>query len=83
MKRNALGRGLDSLISMDDIQSDATTQGINDIDIKQITPNPDQPRTTFDNAALEELAASIRELGIIQPLTRQDGRAQNCASLHS
>ena len=69
MKRNALGRGLDSLISMDDIQSDATTQGINDIDIKQITPNPDQPRTTFDNAALEELAASIRELGIIQPLT--------------
>jgi ParB family chromosome partitioning protein len=54
---------------MDDIQSDATTQGINDIDIKQITPNPDQPRTTFDNAALEELAASIRELGIIQPLT--------------
>ena len=68
MKRNALGRGLDSLISMDDIQSDVAA-GINDIDIKKIAPNPDQPRSTFDKGALEELASSIRELGIIQPLT--------------
>ncbi len=68
MKRNALGRGLDSLISMDDIQTGGSS-AINEIAIAQITPNPEQPRTSFDNAALEELASSIRELGIIQPLT--------------
>ncbi len=68
MKRNALGRGLDSLISMDDIQTSGSS-AINDIPIAQISPNPDQPRTTFDETALEELASSIRELGIIQPLT--------------
>lgn len=68
MKRNALGRGLDSLISMDDIQTGGSS-AINEIPIGQITPNPDQPRTTFDETALEELAMSIRELGIVQPLT--------------
>ena len=68
MKRNALGRGLDSLISMDDIQTGGSS-AINEINIDQISPNPDQPRTTFDEDALEELAMSIRELGIIQPLT--------------
>jgi len=68
MKRNALGRGLDSLISMDDIQTGGSS-AINEIPINQITPNPDQPRRNFDETALEELASSIRELGIIQPLT--------------
>ena len=68
MKRNALGRGLDSLISMDDIQTGGSS-AINEIPIHQISPNPDQPRTTFDETALEELAMSIRELGIVQPLT--------------
>ena len=67
-KRNALGRGLDSLISMDDTPARGSS-AINDIDIDLISPNPDQPRTTFDNEALEELATSIRELGIIQPLS--------------
>ncbi len=66
--RNALGRGLDSLISMDDIQTSGSS-AINEIRIDQISPNPDQPRTTFDETSLEELASSIRELGIIQPLT--------------
>lgn len=68
MKRNALGRGLDSLISMEDIQTGGSS-AINEIAIEQITPNPDQPRQSFDETALEELASSIRELGIIQPLT--------------
>lgn len=68
MKRKALGRGLDSLISMDDIQTGGSS-AINEIPINQISPNPDQPRTTFDETALEELAMSIRELGIVQPLT--------------
>ena len=68
MKRSALGKGLDSLISMDDIQTGGSS-AINEIPISQITTNPDQPRQNFDEAALEELATSIRELGIIQPLT--------------
>lgn len=67
-RRNALGRGLDTLISMDDVQTGGSS-AINEIPISQINPNPDQPRTSFDETALEELATSIRELGIIQPLT--------------
>ena len=67
-KRSALGKGLDSLISMDNIQTEGSS-AINEIPINQITPNPEQPRQNFDEDALEELATSIRELGIIQPLT--------------
>ncbi len=67
-KRSALGRGLDSLISMDDVPARGSS-AINDIPLEQISPNPDQPRRTFDEDALEELAVSIRELGIIQPLS--------------
>ena len=77
-KRNALGRGLDALISMDDVQPSGSS-AINEISISQIQPNPDQPRTSFDETSLEELATSIRELGIIQPLTRRkiaDGNYQ-------
>jgi ParB family chromosome partitioning protein len=68
LKRSALGRGLDSLISMDDVPARGSS-AINDIALSQITPNPEQPRSTFDEEALDELAASIRELGIIQPLS--------------
>ena len=68
IKRNALGRGLDSIISMDDIQTSGSS-AINEIDLDQISPNPEQPRAWFDEESLEELASSIRELGIIQPLT--------------
>lgn len=67
-KRNALGRGLDSLISFGDINTDGSS-AISDIEISRISPNPDQPRRTFDEESLEELAASIRELGVVQPLT--------------
>ena len=68
VKRNALGRGLDSLISMDDVQPSGSS-AINEIAIHLIKPNPDQPRTNFNEEALEELATAIREHGIIQPLT--------------
>lgn len=67
-KRNALGRGLDSLISIGDIRTDGSS-AISDIEISRISPNPDQPRRTFDEESLAELAASIRELGVVQPLT--------------
>ena len=53
---------------MDEIQTSGSS-AINEIAISQISPNPDQPRSNFDETALEELASSIRELGIIQPLT--------------
>lgn len=72
-KRPALGRGLDSLISMDDVPAHGTT-AISDIALDQISPNPDQPRKDFDEEALQELASSIKELGIIQPLSlRKNG----------
>ena len=67
-KRNALGRGLDTLIPMDDVPARGTS-AINEIPLDAISPNPEQPRTTFDDEALEELAISIRQLGIIQPLS--------------
>lgn len=68
LKRNALGRGLDALISMDDVPARGSS-AISDIEVSKISPNPDQPRQTFDEEALDELASSIRELGIIQPLS--------------
>ncbi len=67
-KKSALGRGLDSLLSMDDVPARGSS-AINDIPLSSISPNPDQPRRTFDEEALAELASSISELGIIQPLS--------------
>jgi ParB family chromosome partitioning protein len=53
---------------MDDVPARGSS-AINDISLDMISPNPDQPRRTFDEEALNELAGSIRELGIIQPLS--------------
>ena len=67
-KYQALGKGLDALISNEEV----TTQGsssINEISIDRITANPKQPRREIDETALEELADSIRQIGIIQPIT--------------
>ncbi len=68
INRKPLGRGLGTLMSMDDVPATGSSS-INDVALDRITPNPEQPRTTFDEEALDELAASIRELGIIQPLS--------------
>ncbi len=54
-KRPAIGRGLDSLIAMDDAPA-RDASAINEIEISRISPNPDQPRTIFDEEALEELS---------------------------
>ena len=67
-KRNALGRGLDALITMDDVKTSGSSS-INEIELSKIKPNPDQPRREFDADGLAELATSIRELGIIQPIS--------------
>ena len=65
---SALGRGLDALISTDDVRPQGSST-INEIEISQIEANPNQPRREFDEEALQELANSIREIGIIQPIT--------------
>lgn len=66
-----MGRGLDSLISVSDIQTGGSS-AINEIRIEDIKPNPNQPRRSFDEETLEELATSIRELGVVQPLSVRD-----------
>lgn len=67
-KYNALGRGLDALISTDEVKPQGSST-INEIPIGQIEANPNQPRREFDPEALQELANSIKELGIITPIT--------------
>jgi ParB family chromosome partitioning protein len=62
-----LGRGLGALI--DDADKMKAGAGVNEIEISKIEVNPFQPRTNFDEVALEELATSIREIGLIQPIT--------------
>ena len=68
-RRNALGRGLDALLSMEEVKTEGSSS-INEIELSKISVNPNQPRREFDETALEELADSIREIGIIQPITR-------------
>lgn len=67
MKRNVLGRGLGAL--MDDADKMQPGAGINEIELSKIEANPFQPRTRFDEETLMELAESIREIGLIQPIT--------------
>ena len=69
MKKSlGLGRGLDALIDTTHI-STAGSSSINEIALDKIYPNPDQPRRTFDEEALEELAQFIKEHGVISPIT--------------
>lgn len=69
MKKSlGLGRGLDALIDTTHI-STAGSSSINEIALDRIYPNPDQPRRTFDEEALQELAQSISEHGVISPIT--------------
>jgi len=68
-QRNTLGRGLGALIEDADQRIRAPAAAINEIRISSIEVNPFQPRKNFDEEALKELASSIREIGIIQPIT--------------
>ena len=67
-KYPSLGRGLDALISTDTVKTEGSSS-ISEIAINQIKANPNQPRREFDTEALQELADSIKEIGIIQPIT--------------
>lgn len=62
------GRGLDALIDTGEVRTQGSSN-LSEIPIAQIEPNPNQPRREFDEEALQELANSIREIGIIQPVT--------------
>ncbi len=83
-KKAALGRGLDALIADDTIAGDQRGERpraydledrlrlvgrVADVETDKVRSNPYQPRATFDEAGLEELTASIKQLGIIQPIT--------------
>ena len=75
-KKRGLGRGLDAIlqspetdITSRDISGDFVAGAVAEIDINLIETNPFQPRTEFDEEALEELAQSIKEQGVIQPVT--------------
>ncbi len=76
-KKQALGRGLSALLkdpendiqSVSDKNADKVIGNVVELDIESIEMNPFQPRSNFNDEALEELASSIRELGIIQPIT--------------
>lgn len=67
-RRNTLGRGLDALLALDEVQTGGSSS-ICEIPLSKIVANPNQPRREFDEEALNELARSIKEIGIIQPIT--------------
>lgn len=67
-KKNALGRGLDALISFNESEASGSSS-ISEVDLDKIIPNPDQPRRMFSEEGIQELAASIRSIGLIQPVT--------------
>jgi len=80
-KRSGLGRGLDALIPQTEtpipqFSADAL-DGVNEIPVNAITPNPRQPRSIFDAEELAELATSIQEHGVIQPLIITPGETPN------
>lgn len=67
-KKNALGRGLSALIETEHVTTSGSLS-MSEIEMDKIEANPNQPRISFDQEALAELAASIKNLGIIQPIT--------------
>ena len=71
-KKNVLGRGLGALIAdaaEEPVTREIVVSAIQELNLADIRPNPFQPRTEFDEEALSELAASIKAIGIVQPIT--------------
>ena len=70
MKNKGLGRGLGAILDIESLSEEAKSVArLEEITVGDIIPNPNQPRTNFDQEALAELADSIRTLGLIQPIT--------------
>ena len=70
-KKKPIGRGLEALLTSDGLNTSGSSS-LNEISLDKIEPNPNQPRTVFDEDTLEELAASIRSFGLIQPITLKE-----------
>ena len=73
-KKRVLGRGLSAILRDDDnnrFETNKKSYSFNEIEIDEISLNPNQPRTNFNKKSLDELASSINELGLIQPVTVQ------------
>ncbi len=70
-KKFALGRGLDALMETDEVKTQGSST-INEVELSKISVNPNQPRREFDQESLQELADSIKEIGIIQPITLRE-----------
>lgn len=68
MAKSVLGRGMGALLEMEEISTGGSSE-FGEIEIEKIHPNPNQPRAHFDKEALAELSASIKSLGVIQPIT--------------
>jgi ParB family transcriptional regulator, chromosome partitioning protein len=68
MKRSGLGRGLDALLPPAEVTGGPEASALREISVDRVHPSPRQPRRSFDDAGIEELAGSIRQLGILQPL---------------
>lgn len=72
VKSKGLGRGLEAIFDIEKVnmpEKSKRSSGIDELDVARIVPNPNQPRTLFDEESLNELAESIKTLGVIQPLT--------------
>jgi len=69
--KSVLGRGIEALITMDDLNTGGSSS-ISEVELSKIEVNPEQPRSAFDPETLEELAVSIKALGIIQPITLRE-----------
>ena len=67
-RRSGLGRGLGALIPQDVVAGTSSRPGVQEVPIARIEPNPFQPRNHFDEESLAGLTASIRELGVLQPI---------------
>ena len=69
VKKTGLGKGLDALFSTPVVEEQATSEElVKKLKINEIEPNKGQARKIFDDEALEDLAASIKEYGVIQPI---------------
>lgn len=68
-RESVLGRGLEELLGQNSTVVTSGSSSISEIDIEKIFPNPNQPRTVFDEEALQELSDSIKSIGLITPIT--------------
>ena len=78
-KKRVLGRGLSAILNDDDnkrFENINNSSSLNEIEINKISLNPNQPRTNFDQKSLDQLASSISELGLIQPITVQQSKEE-------